>query len=794
MVSTEEVLRDYALVCQSRELSLQGRKEVFSGRAKFGIFGDGKEVTQVAMAKVFKNGDFRSGYYRDQTLVLAVGGLTEEEFFAQIYAHTDVEKEPASAGRLMNNHFSTRLLDENGEWMSQMERRNSVCDISCTAGQMPRIAGLGYASYLYRNNKKLQELPNTHKFSNNGNEVVWGTIGNASTSEGHFWETINAVGVLQLPVVISIWDDEYGISVPNKYHTTKSDIYKVLMGFQANDTEKGFQLFQVKGWDYENLIQVYKKAEDFARKQHIPSIIHVSELTQPQGHSTSGAHERYKDAQRLQWEKEYDCNKKFKEWILEHKIASEQQLLTIEKKAKESVYESKNKAWNNYLNDIKKDTTDLIPLIHTIANQSSHKEQILTLLEALQNSSSLEKKDIIRTLKSIFYITSHEAMEEKTTLKKYQEQLLQKYNEQYSSHLYSNSKTSATSVKEVPPEYSPDSEMVDGRTILQKNFDKALEREPRLFIIGEDVGMLGDVNQGLAGLQKKYGEIRVTDTGIRETTIIGQGIGAAIRGLKPITEIQYLDYIMFAIQTLSDDLACLHYRTRGGQKAPLIIRSRGHRLEGVWHSGSPMSVIMNSLRGIYLIVPRNMTRAVGFYNTLIQSEDPAIVVECLNGYRLKEKLPTNLENITLPLGIPDIIKEGNDITIVTYGAMCKIVEEADALLQKHNISAEIIDIQTLLPFDIQHKIVQSLQKTNKIIFADEDVPGGTSAFMMQQVLEVQGGYQFLDAPPATITAKEHRPAYASDGDYFSKPNAEMIFEKVYSIMSETNPIKYPPIF
>ncbi|CAD5278252.1 MULTISPECIES: thiamine pyrophosphate-dependent enzyme [unclassified Imperialibacter] len=790
-VPVAEILDDYLLVCESREASLMGRKEVFMGKAKFGIFGDGKELAQVAMAKVFKNGDFRSGYYRDQTFMMAIGQLTIQQFFAQLYAHTDLSADPSSGGRLMNSHFSTRYLNEKGEWKTQTDMKNSSSDISCTAGQMPRLLGLAYASKLYRNNPALKHFED---FSIDGNEVAWGTIGNASTSEGHFFETINAGGVLQVPMVISIWDDEYGISVPAEYHTTKSDISKVLAGFQRNNSENGYEIIVVNGWDYEKLVQAYRHAGRIARDEHVPVLVHVKEMTQPQGHSTSGSQERYKSRERLDWEEEFDCIKKFREWILENEMATLEHLERLEENAREKAKADKNEAWKAYVASIKEDLKGASNLLANAAGVSKNGAKISAINKALEKTLNPLKMDVVKAVKRSLYLMRGEKYEERQHLINWLKIKNAEHLEQYSSHLYSESEQRAVNVKEVAPVYNDDSVVVDGREVLQAFFDHAFSRDPRIFAIGEDVGQIGDVNQGFAGLQAKHGEIRVTDTGIRESTIIGQGIGAAMRGLKPIAEVQYLDYLIFTLQTLSDDLATLQYRTKGGQKAPVIIRTRGHRLEGVWHSGSPMSMIMGSLRGIYLLVPRNMTKAAGFYNTLLASDDTAIVIECLNGYRLKERLPENIDDIKTPLGVPEVIREGSDVTIVTYGSMCRIVMEAAELLEEYGVSCEVVDVQSLMPFDLHHSIVESLKKTNRIIFADEDVPGGASAYMMQKVLEEQGGYKYLDSQPGTITSAEHRPAYSSDGDYFSKPNVENVFDKVYELMAEADPEKYPEIF
>jgi len=783
-----EILEDYSLAIESREASLMGRKEVFMGKAKFGIFGDGKEIPQIAMAKAFQNGDFRSGYYRDQTFMMAIGQLTSQQFFSQLYAHTDVKEEPASAGRMMNGHFGTRSLNNKGEWKTLTDMKNSSSDISPTAAQMPRLVGLAYASKLYRENKGLESFKD---YSINGNEVAFGTIGNASTSEGHFYEAVNAGGVLQVPMIISIWDDNYGISVPQKYHTTKESISEVLAGFQRDKKKNGYEIFVVNGWDYPALINTYRKAANLARKEHVPCLIHVKEVTQPQGHSTSGSHERYKSKERLEWEKGHDCILKMKEWILSQGYATETELVELEKEAKVRAKKGKENAWKAYIGEIKEDLKKTVEILNQNANGD---QDILELTENLKNSFNPIKAEIIKALKNSVWILARKKGAGKSAVIEHLNNLSAKYWNEYSSHVYSESNFSALKIEGVKPTYSDNSKLVDGREVLQACFDYHLENNPLVFAIGEDVGKIGDVNQGFAGLQEKHGELRVTDTGIRETTIIGQGIGSALRGLRPITEIQYLDYLLYAIQTLSDDLATLQYRTKGGQKAPMIIRTRGHRLEGVWHSGSPMGMILNSLRGIYVLVPRNMTQAAGFYNTMLESDDPALIIESLNGYRLKERIPDNLQEIRTPLGIPEILREGTDITLVTYGSTCRVVMDAANQLSEYGIDAEVVDVQTLLPFDITGKISESIQKTNRVVFIDEDVPGGGTAFMMQQVLERDNAYRWLDSKPETITGKEHRPAYGSDGDYFSKPNSEEIFERTYQVMSESNPTKYPSLF
>lgn len=787
-VSKTEILKDYQLAIESREASLIGRKEVFMGKAKFGIFGDGKEVPQIAMAKYFQNGDWRSGYYRDQTFMMAIGQLNTQQFFAQLYAHTDVEADPASAGRMMNGHFATRYLNEKGEWLTQTDKKNSSADISPTAGQMPRLLGLAYASKLYRENKALNELED---FSINGNEVAYGTIGNASTSEGHFWETMNAAGVLQVPMIMSVWDDGFGISVPQKYHTIKESISDALRGFQRTKDQPGFEVFKVKAWDYVALLETYKKAADIARKKHIPCLIHVTEVTQPQGHSTSGSHERYKSKERLEWEKDYDCILKMREWIIKEKMATAAELDELESEAKKAAKQAKDAAWKAYTQDIKKDVEEALNLIEKAGISSSQKGGITALANELRKELNPEKSHVIKATKKALRLLRNEDSGEKQTLIQWLKEKSDLYENQFSSKLYSDSPESAMRIETVPASYSDSSELVDGREVLNACFDRLLEKDPRVFAFGEDVGKIGDVNQGFAGLQEKHGEWKVTDTGIRETTIIGQGIGAAIRGLRPIAEIQYLDYLLYALQTLSDDLATLQYRTFGGQKSPLIIRTRGHRLEGVWHSGSPMGMILHSLRGIYVLTPRNMTQAAGFYNTLMDSDDPALVIESLNGYRLKERVPDNLADFKLALGEPERLREGSDLTIVTYGSTCRIVMEAASQLSEVGIDAEVIDAQTLIPFDRPQMIADSLAKTNRLVVVDEDVEGGASAFIMQQVLERDNGYFHLDSKPVTITGKNHRPAYGSDGDYFSKPNVEDVFDKIYEVMSESDPGNYP---
>jgi 2-oxoisovalerate dehydrogenase E1 component len=782
------VLFDFRLACESREASLLGRKEVFLGKAKFGIFGDGKEIAQIAMAKVFRNGDFRAGYYRDQTFMLAIGELTLEQYFAQLYAHPDVEADPASAGRLMNGHFATRMSDENGALKELAKLKNSSSDVSPTAAQMPRLLGLAYASKLFRQNSELAKYKD---LSNNGNEIAFGTIGNASTSEGMFFEAINAAGVLQVPMLTSVWDDDYGISVPNEYQTTKGSISKILEGFQRSEEDKGFEIYTVKGWDYEALCEVYRRAEKVCRDEHVPVIIHVNEMTQPQGHSTSGSHERYKSKERLQWEADFDCIRKLREWIIEQGFASPDEMDRIEKEAKARAKAARDGAWKAFVADMNQDHQSLLKLLEAATEINPEVEDIRRTLKETVNFMRL---DDAKAAKTAFRLIRDSDAPVRTELAAWIRRTAAENLDRFSSHLYSQSEWSALKVEKIDAAFSETSQVVDGREVLRACFEEALKKDPRVLAFGEDVGMIGDVNQGFAGLQKKFGELRVTDTGIRECTIVGQGIGLALRGLKPIAEIQYLDYLLYSLQILSDDLACLQYRTRGGQKAPLIVRTRGHRLEGVWHAGSPIGMILGSLRGIYLLVPRNMTQAAGMYNTMLRSDDAALIIECLNGYRLKERVPDNVGEFTVPLGIPDILREGEDVTIVTYGSMCRIVMEAAEELAKVGISCEVIDVQTLLPFDFHHVIAGSIKKTNRVIFADEDVPGGATAFMMQKVIEEQGAYQYLDSKPRTIAAKEHRPAYGSDGDYFSKPNTEDVFDVVYEVMSESDPTRFKPLY
>ena len=788
----QDILSDYSLAVLSRETSLLGRREVLTGKAKFGIFGDGKEVPQLAMAKFFQNGDFRSGYYRDQTFMMAIDQLTVRQFFAQLYANPNVELEPASGGRSMNGHFATRSLNEDGSWKNLTEQKNSSADISPTAGQMPRLLGLAQASKIYRN---VKELKGENNFSIDGNEVAFGTIGDASTSEGLFWESINAAGVLQIPMVMSVWDDGHGISVPKKYQTTKESISEVLKGFQRDGKgSNGYEILKTKGWDYAHLMETYEKATAIAREQHIPVLIHVEEVTQPQGHSTSGSHERYKSKERLEWEAEYDCINQFGKWIIKSGIASQEQLDEIREVAKKQVRDEKKMAWEDFINPIKADRDEAVALMQTIADESTNATKINELINPLKSASEPIRKDIISAGKRILRNIKQENLSTKQALINWLGYNATINGERYSSHLYSESAESPMHIKEIKPTYDDNAEQVDGRLVVRDNFDALFAKYPNTLIFGEDSGKIGDVNQGLEGMQEKYGELRVSDTGIREATILGQGIGMAMRGLRPIAEIQYLDYLLYALQIMSDDLATLHYRSKGGQKAPLIVRTRGHRLEGIWHSGSPMGTIINSIKGIHVCVPRNLTSAAGMYNTLLKGDDPGLIIEPLNAYRSKEKLPTNLGEFQVELGVPEIVKEGTDVTVVSYGSTCNLAEEAVAQLAKEGISVELIDVRTLMPFDKNGMIGQSIKKTNRVVFLDEDVDGGASAYMMQQVLEGQKAYFDLDAEPVTLAAKNHRPAYGTDGDYFSKPSIEDMVETVYNLMHEANPQQFPAIY
>ncbi|KMQ61950.1 transketolase [Chryseobacterium sp. BLS98] len=792
-----QILEDYRLGRISREMSYLGRREVLTGKAKFGIFGDGKELPQLAMAKVFRNGDFRSGYYRDQTFALAVDALTVESFFAQLYADTSVEREPASAGRQMNGHFATRSLNEDGSWKDLTAQKNISSDISPTAGQMPRLLGLAQASKVYKSVK----FEGSEKFSKEGNEVAFGTIGDASTAEGHFWETLNAACALQVPMIVSIWDDGYGISVPTRNQRAKADIAEMLSGFQRKEGEnQGCEIIQVKAWDYPSLLDAYARAEHFARTESIPVVVHVIEVTQPQGHSTSGSHERYKNEERLSWEADFDGLVKFKEWILNYSIeiegkeeiiASAEELNAIDEEAKKIVKAGQKNAWENYQKTITDLIQSVLPLVENLKGQDTEIESYIAQFNKLVSKA---KKDVFHLTRKVLLATRGTNSAERTQLMQKYNEIFEKEKDNYSSHLYSQSQWKAENVKEIKPVFSDSSEEVDGRVVVRNNFDKIFEKYPQTLVFGEDAGNIGDVNQGLEGMQEKYGDVRVADTGIREATILGQGIGMAMRGLRPIAEIQYLDYILYCLQGMSDDLATVQYRTKGGQKAPVIIRTRGHRLEGVWHSGSPMAGILNLSKGILVLVPRNLTKAAGFYNTMLQSDDPAVIVECLNGYRLKEKQPDNLGEFTVPVGKIEVTKEGKDVTLVTYGSTWRIVMDAAEQLEKLGISAEVIDVQSLIPFDLTSEIAESVKKTNRLVVIDEDVEGGTSAFILQQIVEKQKAFRYLDSDPLTIAANDHRPAYASDGDYFSKPSSDDMVEKIYAMFNETNPQKYPAIF
>ena len=785
-----EVLSDYKIAVTSRECSLLGRREVLTGKAKFGIFGDGKEVPQLAWAKAFKNGDWRSGYYRDQTFMMAIGELTIQQFFAGLYGHSDLEADPMSAGRQMGGHFATHSLNKDGSWKNLTAQKNSSADISPTAGQMPRLLGLAQASKIFRNVKGIEDKTN---FSINGNEVAWGTIGNASTSEGLFWETINAAGVLQVPMVINVWDDEYGISVHAKHQTTKEDISEILKGFQRTEKEKGYEIIRVKGWNYPELIEAYQKAGKIAREEHVPVMIHVLELTQPQGHSTSGSHERYKSKERLEWESEHDCNVQMRKWMIESDIATDEELSEIEKTIKKEVRDGKKAALKAFLAPQKKEQQEALTLLGNLAESSQNKN----FIEKIKNELASDKEPLRKTIlgsarKALRYVTSEKSTE-KQQLIDWIENYYEIIQPKYSAHLYSEAEENAKTISEVKPTYDSDAKEVDGRVVLRDNFDAIFSNHPETLIFGEDSGEIGDVNQGLEGLQEKHGALRVADVGIREATILGQGIGMAMRGLRPIAEIQYLDYILYCLQIMSDDLVTVRYRTNGTQKAPLIVRTRGHRLEGIWHSGSQMGGLIHLLRGMYVLVPRNMTKAAGFYNTLLETDEPALIVECLNGYRLKEKMPNNLGAFRTPIGVVETIKEGEDITLVSYGSTLRVVEEAAKELQQVGINAEVIDVQSLLPLDLNEDLVKSVAKTNRLLVIDEDVPGGASSYILDTIIDKQNGYRHLDSKPQTLTAKAHRPAYGTDGDYFTKPSVEDVFEKVYEIIHEVNPENFPKL-
>ena len=781
----QQVIEDYKIAFQSRQASLIGRKEVLTGKAKFGIFGDGKEVAQLAMAKVFEHGDWRSGYYRDQTFMFAKGLSDIQKFFAQLYAHASVEKEPASAGRSMNGHYATRFLDENGEWLSQTDSFNVSADISPTAGQMPRLLGLAVASKLYKENPALHELT---KFSQKGKEIAFGTIGNASTSEGIFWEVINAACVMQVPMLMSVWDDAYGISVPAKYQTAKENISAIMQGFKTNEDGVGLEIFTAKGWDYAELCQVYKQAADVCREKQTPVLVHVTEVTQPQGHSTSGSHERYKSKERLEWEQEFDCIAQMRSWIISNGISNEADIKELENQAIKEVIGLQKAAWSEFTADIKTEIDAFVSVLQEIHNENQELKQILTQLTQAQDPI---RRDLGNALHQALRITVDWDVNTRKPLLDFYSQFNTENFERYSSHLHSESLQKASSIETTPLELTD--EDADGYKVVRACFETNMDRDPRIFAFGEDVGKIGDVNQGFSGLQDKFGELRVTDKGIREWSIIGEGIGAAMRGLRPIAEIQYLDYLLYALEPMSDDLATLQYRTKGGQKSPLIIRTRGHRLEGIWHSGSPMGMIINAVRGMHVCVPRDMTRAAGMYNTLLRSDEPALVVECLNGYRVKEKMPKNIGEFTVPLGYPETLRFGEDVTLVTYGSNCRIATEAVELLANVGIRVELIDIQTLLPFDVDHHIVESLKSTNRLVVLDEDVPGGASAYILQQILEEQNGYRYLDSKPLTITSKAHRPAYSSDGDYFSKPSVDDVYLTVYQMMHEVDPKRWPSL-
>lgn len=776
----EAVLSDYRVAVESREASLLGRKEVLTGKAKFGIFGDGKEVPQVAMAKFFQPGDFYAGYYRDQTFAFATEIATVEQFFSQLYADPNQNNDPFSAGRQMNSHFATRMMDENGELLDLINRKNITGGIAPTAAQMPRALGMAYASRMFRKVDALKRFPN---LSSDGNEVCFCTIGDASTSEGHFWEAMNAAGVLQIPLAVFVWDDGYGISVPKEYQTTKGSISEAMKGMQKRENTNGIDIYRVKGWDYAGMCELFEEAIQKIRDTHIPALFHVEEITQPQGHSTSGSHERYKSSDRLAWEREWDGLKKFREWLLTNALASSEELEQLERAAREHVRESKNRAWEKYSTPLKAMVEKSVAVMEELVTaELDAKGTIAKAIQELRTNREPVRRDVLSGLHKAIRSAGKEA--QNYPIVSWYEELKQREYTQYNSHLYDESPKQVGKITGIDPVFSPNAPMLNGYEVLNRYFDELFAANPKVVAFGEDVGHIGDVNQGFAGLQEKHGKERIFDTGIREQTIMGQGLGMALRGLRPIAEIQYLDYLLYGLQTLSDDVATTHYRTKGLQSVPLIVRTRGHRLEGIWHSGSPMGMIVNSLRGMHVCVPRNMVQAAGFYNTLLQGNDPAIVIECLNGYRLKEKMPSNLLEFRVPLGVPEVLREGTDITIVSYGSMLRIIAEAATVLDEHGISCEIVDVQTLLPFDTGHKILDSLKKTNRIIFIDEDVPGGAAAYMFNKVMEEQGGYRWLDVAPRTLTAKAHRPAYGSDGDYFSKPNMEDVVDVVMEMMGE----------
>ncbi len=794
-----EVLNDFELACVSREASLLGRREVLTGKAKFGIFGDGKELAQIALAKQYRDGDFRSGYYRDQTIMMAIGELNIQQYFAALYAHTDLDKEPASGGRQMGGHYATRNIDENGEWKDLTKQKNSSADISPTAGQMARLLGLAQASKVYKQNEALHGVDRLQKFSNKGNEIAFGTIGDASTSEGPFWETMNAAGVLQVPLVMSVWDDGYGISVAKEHQTVKQSISEALSGFQRTKDKPGFEILKTKGWDYPHLCATYEKAAKIARDEHVPVLVHVEEVNQPQGHSTSGSHERYKSEERMQWEKDFDCIEKFKSFILSYEgpegesIATQDELDALEKAAKKEVRSEKGKAWKAFKNEIKQDLATAIQLMKNVAEASPNKSFVMKDVDELENAFDPIRKDVFNRVRSVIRTVRGEKSEARTALINWYKAKRKENFDRYSSHLHSQSDMAVLNIDPVAVEYDEEEQLEDGRIILRDNFAKIFEKYPEALTFGEDTGKIGGVNQSMENMQEQFGELRVADTGIREATIVGQGIGMALRGLRPIAEIQYLDYLLYAIQVLSDDLATTQYRTKGGQKAPLIIRTRGHRLEGIWHSGSPMGMIINAVRGIKVCVPRNMTQAAGMYNTLMEADEPALVIEPLNGYRTKERIPTNLGEFKVALGQPEIVQEGEHITLVSYGSTFNLCNEAAKVLQQAGVQVELIDVQTLLPFDIDHEISASLEKTSRLMIVDEDVSSGATGYILDQVLVKQKAYYLLDSEPVTVSSQDHRPAYSTDGDYFSKPSIDDIFDAAYELMHEADPEEYPAL-